>query len=336
MSDLENDIANITGISARIHPVTPAGLKWLALYIREAYNLYELNLNDTNFLLVEPLQEGGLRLLQIQKHLTTLATITEKKCILLLKELPAYLLTRLVKKRINFIVPNKQIYLPDLWMHLQKDERKETKKKDKTVLTPTAQFLLLYHLLHHHDLWQLEKYPLKDIAEHTGYRGNTITVAARELEEHQLITIKGTKEKYIQFKLQGKELWGHVLKEGQLTTPVLKRVYVDVKPENTPLLKANATALPEYSDMNPDIQEYYAIDKNSYYTLEKANKLRHPNPTEGQYCLEVWKYDPARLAAHVHTKDEVVDPLSLYLSMQDMKDERIEMALDQIVNTFPW
>ncbi len=266
----------------------------------------------------------------------TITITTRMICILLLHEVRAYVRGRLIEKHINFIIPGKQIYLPDILIHLKADRVKEKKKGHGTILTPTAQFVVLYQLLHQRAHWQLENHPLKDIARQTGYAANTITNAAKELEEHQLITIKGTKEKYIQFNLKGKELWMHALKEGRLTTPVLKRIYVDAKPDNTPLVRANATALPEYSDMNPTTQEYYAIDKNAYYALDKANKLIHPNPIEGQYCLEVWKYDPAGLPTHVQVKNEVVDPLNLYLSMQDMKDERIEMALDQIINQFPW
>jgi hypothetical protein len=32
----------------------------------------------------------------------------------------------------------------------------------------------------------------------------------------------------------------------------------------------------------------------------------------------------------------VVDPLSLYLSVKDSRDERIEMALDQILKKYIW
>lgn len=311
-------------------------MKGLATYIREAYTLSRLQLNNVDLLLVEPKQANELRILQVQKHIATLTKMTGLTCVLLLHAVPAYVRGRLIEKHINFIIPGKQIYLPGLLIHLKEKGIKEKKNGYSTALTPTAQCLILYKLLHQRGPWYLENHPLKDIARQTGYAANTITNAAKELEEHQLITIKGTKEKYIQFKLQGKELWVHALKEGRLTTPVLKRIYVDAKPDNTPLLRANATALPEYSDMNPDAQEYYAIDKNTYYALEKANKLIHPNPTEGQYCLEVWKYDPMQLCTHVHITNEVVDPLSVYLSMHDIKDERIEMALDQIINQFPW
>lgn len=336
MNTLDNYITTFTGFPALILPLPKDEMKSLAIYIREAYRLSRLQLNNVDLLLVEPNQTNELRILQIQKHIATLTKMTGLTCVLLLNEVPAYIRGRLIEKHINFIIPGKQIYLPDMLIHLKANRVTEKKKGHGTTLTPTAQFLVLYQLLHQRAPWQLENHPLKDIARQTGYAANTITNAAKELEEHQLITIKGTKEKYIQFKLKGKELWIHALNKGLLTIPVLKRIYVDEKPENTPLLRANATALPEYSDMNPDAQEYFAIEKNAYYALDKANKLINPNPTEGRYCLEVWKYDPARLAGHVQLKNQVVDPLSLYLSMKDMKDERIEMALDQIINQFPW
>ncbi len=336
MNTLDKYITTFTGFPAHILPLPKDEVKGLAIYIREAYALSSLQLNNVELLLIEPIQTNEWRILQVQKHMATLTKMTGKTCVLLLHEIPAYVRSRLIAKRINFIVPGKQIYLPDLLIHLKDEGEKKQKKGDVIALTPAAQFLILYQLLNQREPWQLEHRPLKDIARQTGYAANTITNAAKELEHHQLINMNGTKEKYIQFNLQGKELWVHALNEGRLTTPVLKRIYVDTKPDNTTLMRANATALPEYSDMNPPAQKYYAIDKKAYYTLNKTNKLRHPNPTEGQYCLEVWKYDPVRLAENVQLKNHVVDPLTLYLSMQDLKNERIEMALDQIINQFPW
>ena len=35
-------------------------------------------------------------------------------------------------------------------------------------------------------------------------------------------------------------------------------------------------------------------------------------------------------------KDDLVDPLSLYLSLQDNNDERIKMELDKLKNKFLW
>ena len=113
-------------------------------------------------------------------------------------------------------------------------------------------------------------------------------------------------------------------------------MYVDEKPKDLFLLQSNTSALPKYTDLNPSRQEYYAIEKNVFYSLQKSKALVNPNAYEGRYALEVWKYNPLALVDKLPNDGIVVDPLSLYLSMQDNRDERIEMALDQIIENFIW
>jgi hypothetical protein len=62
----------------------------------------------------------------------------------------------------------------------------------------------------------------------------------------------------------------------------------------------------------------------------------NPNDYEGRYALEVWKYNPLTLVDELPNDKAVVDPISLFLSVKDSRDERIEMALDQIVKKFIW
>ncbi|MBC8490626.1 MAG: MarR family transcriptional regulator, partial [Bacteroidetes bacterium] len=71
------------------------------------------------------------------------------------------------------------------------------------------------------------------------------------------------------------------------------------------------------------------------YALQKNSELVNQNEYEGRYYLEVWKYNPNTLAEGI-TEESNVDPLSLFLSLRDMQDERIEMALDQIIEKFIW
>ncbi|MBK9981964.1 MAG: MarR family transcriptional regulator [Saprospiraceae bacterium] len=311
-------------------------MKGISVYFREAYTIYNLELLNEKMLLIEPKEVDEIRILQMKKQLDTLTNVFGRKCVLLLQELPAYMRSRLIEKRINFIIPDKQFYLPDLLINLKNQEIKDKDRHRKSTLIPAAQFLLLYHLLHSRDAWQLEKQTFKDIAIQTGYTQTTITQAVEDLEKHKMIDVIGTKEKQIHFSLSPKALWKSTQIEKRLTNPVLKRVYVDAKPANTKLLAANASAMPEYSDMNPGSQEYYAIAKKVFYDLEKKNILKNPNPVEGKYCIEVWKYDPIRLATPYQLKKGVVDPLSLYLCLQDTKDERMEMALYQMINDMPW
>jgi hypothetical protein len=47
--------------------------------------------------------------------------------------------------------------------------------------------------------------------------------------------------------------------------------------------------------------------------------------------VELWRYDPCPLS-----RNASVDPLSLYLSMQDIHDERVEAALDDLAKGMTW
>jgi hypothetical protein len=88
--------------------------------------------------------------------------------------------------------------------------------------------------------------------------------------------------------------------------------------------------------LNTSRQEYFAIEKTVFYGLQKSNVLVNPNEYEGMYALEVWKYNPLTLVDELPNDMAVVDPLSLYLSVKNSRDERIEMALDQILKKYIW
>ncbi|MFA7176805.1 MAG: hypothetical protein WC114_06125, partial [Smithellaceae bacterium] len=49
------------------------------------------------------------------------------------------------------------------------------------------------------------------------------------------------------------------------------------------------------------------------------------------YEIEVWSYEPALFAM-----DGVVDRLSLFLSLRDEEDERVEAALEQMMREMQW
>ena len=113
-----------------------------------------------------------------------------------------------------------------------------------------------------------------------------ITKAVATLEQLGLCTVEGTKQKYIHFEDPFNELWGKA--NPYLINPVFKTVFVDELPKAN-LLKSNIMALPEYTDIAPGNQEYYAIEKTNFYALQKNSELVNKNEYEGRYCLEVFR-----------------------------------------------
>jgi len=55
------------------------------------------------------------------------------------------------------------------------------------------------------------------------------------------------------------------------------------------------------------------------------------NKEYGLFRIEIWKYDP-KLLSHTGT----VDKLSLYLSLKDNDDERVQIELDNLLNDIQW
>jgi DNA-binding transcriptional ArsR family regulator len=331
-----NYINETLGTNALENPISNKFLGNLPMYITQAYKLYDANLFDKNIVLVEQINEDDFSILQTEKHLQLIRNAIGKTVVLVLEKLQSYNRKRLIDKGINFIVPEKQLFLPELLINLNESYPQAKTKLINKSLMPSSQFLLLFHIIHRNNNWKIEEHSFKEIAKKLDYTPMAVSYAVDDLKNHDLIEVMGEKEKYIKFNVQRSELWHIAEQENLLSNPVLKTVYVDELPHNVFMLKANASALPEYTSINPSKQYYYAIDKNKFYELQKNNVLLNANDREGKFAIEVWKYNPVTLVDELPVNNAVVDPLSLYLSLKDNHDERIEMGLEQIIEKMIW
>ncbi|PKQ62532.1 hypothetical protein BZG02_12475 [Labilibaculum filiforme] len=335
MKDIEKYLQEILGELIGVERLPENQLNTMPLYIYHAYNIYKTTLLNRAVILVENKNIDDFRISQADKHIELLRNAFNKPVVLVLAQLASYNRLRLIDKRINFIVPGKQLFILDLMMDLR-ESFAPYKKQNKENLTPSAQLIVLYHILNKNDLNAIKNLSFKDLAEKLGYSSMAITKAVENLKQLGLIEVQGLKEKRISFVYDRIDLWNKMKENGFYCDPVLKRVFVDEIPHDTKLLGSNESALAEYSDMNPSRQLFFAIEKNAYYALQKRNKLMNENKYEGRYCLEVWKYNPLTLAEVFNRHPKIVDPLSLFISFMEDSDERIQMALEQIEEKYLW
>ena len=329
-------IEETLGIQPTVTQIAKSYLDRLPIYIHETFRLYRTDIFNTEIILAELKNGDELSIQQTEKQVQQIKNLLHQKVVIVLENVQAFNRKRLIEKGINFIVPGKQLYMPDLLIDLRENfVHPKTRQKNETLL-PSAQFLLIYHIIHRKQQWKLQEHPFKAIAQKLGYTPMAITNAINNLKYHGLIDVEGEKEKFIRFRGERQDLWNMAHQQNLLINPVIKTVYVDEKPKGLFLLHTNASALTEYTDLNPSRQEYFAIEKTDFYGLQKSNGLVNPNDYEGRYALEVWKYNPLTLVDELPNDKAVVDPISLFLSVKDSRDERIEMALDQIVKKFIW
>lgn len=330
MNTLEYYLEEVLGLDASVQTLQENTQGALPLYIREGLQLYSLRIAGNHMILVQP-REAVPNTAQVVKYLDTIGQVYHQPVALLAEQLDGLQRKRLIEQQVDFIVPGKQLYLPHLLMDLREVLHRRSRPRQTFKLLPSAQCMLLYHLRQKKELRPLGDLSFKELAHLFHYTPTAITKAADNLVQADLCAITGTKEKYLRFKGERQELW--VNARSYLVSPVLKRVFVDRKPDLF-MLPSNLSALPAYSDLNSSRQRYYAMERTHYFSMRKDRSLINENEQEGAICLEIWKYDPIIVANAMTVGEDVVDPLSLYLSLKDADDERIDIALEQLLEKY--
>lgn len=320
MKDVEKYIKKSLGINIVLKDISPNQLKTLPFFMVNSYKFKQTVLFDHEiiFMMVRDDFTAG----RIKKHLDLAQKAFNTIIVAIIKPIEAYNRLRLVEKKIPFIIPGKQMYMPDLLIHFK--EYAVVQNEMPTTMQPAAQCLLLYHI----QIESLEGLNLKSIANKLSYNPMTITRAAYFLHNTGICKLEGTKDKFLCFEKNRQEIWSET--KMMMSSPVKKGAYYSGWISKDKAFIANINALAEYSDINKDATEYYAVGPGYTRFIEGAN-LKLTGKYEANIYIEEWKYDPALL-----TKDGIIDPLSLYLCLRDNQDERIEMALEQVIKENIW
>lgn len=309
---------NDFGIDLNLEELTDIELSKIPYIFKEIYYFKKAKIFDTIFLIAKQKNKTKYTANNYKKHSELLFKNLGYKVIFQLNNMLAYNRNRLKENRINFILANKQIYLPDLLINFTNFGF--TEKKVTTQLSPISQFLILYHLLK----TSIEYKSIEEIARDTNYSKMSISRAIKELTETGLCSEKRNKEVEIYFNKTNREIWNDALPF--MSSPVIKNFYTTEKLANNLFLSTNLSALSYYTDIADDGQKRFAIYKKDFYSMINQKKMQL-NEIEGEEYIEVWKYQPKKLS-----DSKFVDPLSLYLIFRDTEDERIEFALKNLIS----
>lgn len=284
-------------------------------YIYARYELKVVTLDGKKAIFVFPREE--LESVDVvKKHLERISKSGQSPAVLILDNLNYRQKEYMLRDHIPFIVDGKQIYLPFMAVYLQ--ERADCERLEVIDILPSAQVLFLYYI--YHGCGEL----MTCVAcEELGFTATSISRASRQLEELGLVqSEKRGVQKVIYTDKQPKELF--CLAKNTLMNPVKRTIYVPKAVIKEEMLFSSYSALSEFTELNPPLVEGYAVE--SVVTLEKNASIRLQNSKE-QCAVELWRYDPKKLSS-----DGCVDRLSLALALRDDKDERVEDAVEEMLN----
>lgn len=314
--EITDFIAEFIGIAIDSRPMASDKIKGLPLALAHSYSFLVMTIRDIQAVLAVAHEPEACSPIQLSKHQAILSKHFAQPVVYGLKNIESYNLKRLTKAGVNFIVPAKIIYAPCLMMLLR--NLPVTRKQAQDVMPPVAQLLVLYHLQKE----RLDGYDAYRISDLTGMAYTTIIKALKWLETNHIITLLGAKQKSIHFTVNGKELWEKTLP--LMSSPIERMLFSDLMPECC--FVAGESAMGHYTMLAEPTTPVVAISKSM--------AKEQPSIFDRQYGdiqVEVWKYNPQLLS-----EGDEVDKLSLYLSIKNHDDERVQMECETLIEQMKW
>lgn len=309
-------LMELSGYDIRMSGTDDQEIDRLPLTLNGSYAYHDIEIFGTRLTLASLAENGDCSPIRLSKHQTKMTEVFSRPVVIVMDSVESYNLKRLTRARVNFIVPGKIVFIPSLLMVLK--EVKAVAKELPEMMPPVAQFLLLYHL----EVNRLDGKTTSEIAEVTGMAYPTINVALKWLVSKGLVALEGGKEKQVGMTLSDKELWEKA--SPLMSSPVEREAYCDEMIGDG--LYSNETAMGHYTMLAEPSTKVLAISKASAKENSRLLSKRY-----GERRVEVWKYNPSLLS-----KGEYVDRLSLYLSMRESKDERVQMECDTLIEGMTW
>lgn len=292
----------------------------------DTYTFYEMFFLNNYCLLMVSKDDIELTPNTIQKHWEQVAKQCDSPRIYVSNTISSYNRKRLIQHQIPFIIPNNQIYIPDLGLDLR--EHFKQQRVHKQLFSPATQTVIISALLQK----KSERLIPSELAAKLGYSHMTMTRAFNDLETAGIGTLinKG-KERWWIFEGSKRDLWEQT--KEMLRSPIKSResmkLLPGVKMPQIPL--AGMSALAEMTMINPPQLPIYAMGIEDYRKVNMPKGFQLSSLDEAKLELEIWHYNPTSFSEH-----ERVDPFSLYLSLRNVKDERIEAALEELMEKIIW
>jgi hypothetical protein len=299
----------------------------LPQYLAQRYALFEIAIGRRRFLGIILNDTSDFRPSVFEKHLRQImlqVTYLEEYC-LIAQDLPGYVRQRLVERKIPFVVPGRQMYWPELGLAVQARKAKSV-PVPADILSPVTQVVLIYALTG----GMPEPVTPKILAEKLNYATMSMSRALDEIEANKLGHVgRNGRERLLSFPEGRRTLWQTALPF--MRNPVRETVRIR-KSLLIPVLRIDAgeSALASLSMLVSPKEQVYALGRRSWKRI--AGKVETiPVEDKGTCRVQLWRYDPA-----LFSKEGKVDTFSLYLSMRSEEDERIESALEEMMEKVVW
>lgn len=255
----------------------------------------------------------------VRKQLSRLAETMERPVVFAAESIGPHDHERLMAAGQPFVVPDKFMYLP--FVGLAANSRKRDFFVDREVVSVTSELIVIGFLEH---AFPPELF-IADIAERLGVSKPSVQNGFRELEFFGLCERRrrnGARMFSFEFKNVGRELWETA--QDILPDPIARTVGLTEPPQGAVL--AGVDALAAMSDLAERSATEFAMRRSDFLAMRVPQVPRVNAPCR----LQLWNYQPTIFGA------DRIDALSLALSLRGNNDDRVQIEIDKLMETFKW
>jgi hypothetical protein len=269
---------------------------------------------------------------KIRKHIDVLKKTVDYPILYATGALQSFERKRLIESAIQFVVPGNQLFAPQLGLDLREFYR--SRQIEKEALSPASQAVLIATL--NRGWEENQTFRGTDLADADLYSKMTISRAMKELYSFGLIEPASSgKSSRWRFVADPKAIWEKSLPI--LQSPVKRVVYADWHPSVQ--RAAGLSALSRASLLGEPSIPVIAFTKESWDSEVARSGRAEIDPIDDPVVeVEIWSYSPDHVSGRprIPLPPESVDPLSLYLSLRDNVDDRVQLSLDEMMEKIEW
>ena len=316
---IEQYIDKALGQSLQLTPLPMD--KNLPMFYSSQYKFFSGTLSHVDCVFCVEKEKMRTTPLNIRKRLAFLTGHFHRDVVYCAGHLEFHATQKMIAYGIPFIVPAKGLFLPFLAVALKTSMRRRLIARED--FSSYAQLVVLGVLLH-----KLPSSPsIREVEQAFGCSHPSAVYALQELEQFDLgkkQKRQGTADQEFCFRHSGRALWDAC--QDYLVNPCKRCVGMVKMPAGLPSVKAGANALAERTMLGEALPETYAVSLTAF----RKGKYEAIPPDEADIVLQLWRYRPNILG------DGAIDPLSLALSLRGETDERVQMAIDEMLEELQW
>lgn len=293
----------------------------LPLFLKHGVTIARVDAGDTAFLLAR--QDGDTSLPALKRLYSQLLSRARIPVVVSASWISARQRQALVSQHIPFVCAGKQAFLPFLGMASTEWGKAKLELSLGRKLAPKAQQAAIWGALND------GPYTPSELRSATGMTPSQASTAVSELVRRGLAQSTRAGRTVTICPLSIERLLAEHMTE--LSSPVLKTVTVLRTPQIESLPDAGETALARRSMLNPPAVLCKALGRTSQEILRGIETIRGELSDSEIASVQVWSYAPVFIETHG------IDPISLALSLADVRDERVEGELSSLFGKdYPW